>query len=160
MNDHLWHHRAARRVDFSDTDLAGIVHFSKYFCYVEFAEHDFFRKLGFSVTQKYGDLQYGWPRVNVTAEFLRPLRFEDELEIRLRLNKISSRSLGFDFSIAKSSDQTIAATGSYTTVCVVHKADGGFESAQMPEELAKLFKGLALTPLREAIHLRKDSDDT
>jgi YbgC/YbaW family acyl-CoA thioester hydrolase len=154
-----WHHSATRIVDFSDTDMAGIVHFSKYFCYIEFAEHEFFRKLGFSVAQKYGDLQYGWPRVKVTAEFLSPLRFEDELEIRLRLNKISSRSIGFEFSIAKKSDQTIAAKGSYTTVCVVHNSDGGFRSAHLPEELSKLFKSLALNAHREPIHLRQDSDD-
>ena len=144
MNDHLWHHLATRRVDFSDTDMAGIVHFSKYFCYVESAEHEFFRKHGFSVTQKYGDLQYGWPRVKVKAEFRSPLRFEDELEIQLRVNKIGTRSLEFEFSIAKEPDQTIAAVGSYTTVCVIHKADGSFESAQLPDKLSKLFKGLVL----------------
>lgn len=139
--------------------MAGIVHFSKYFCYVEYAEHEFFRKLGFSVTQKYGDLQYGWPRVKVMAEFLRPLRFEDELEIRILLTKISSRSLGYEFSISKSSDQTIAATGSYTTVCVVHKADGDFRSAHLPEELSKLFKSLPLNPHHEPLYFRQDSDD-
>jgi acyl-CoA thioester hydrolase len=152
MNQHLWHHIAKRRVDFSDTDMAGIVHFSKFFCYVESAEHAFFRQLGLSVTQKFGDRQYGWPRVKVTAEFHRPLRFEDELEIRLRLNKISSRSLQYEFVIAKSSDQTIVAVGSYTTVCVVHNDDGSFESAQLPDELTKLLQGLEYYAAREQLY--------
>ena len=154
-----WHHSASRRVDFGDTDMAGIVHFSKYFCYIEFAEHEFFRKLGFSVAQKYEDLQYGWPRVKVAAEFLSPLRFEDELEIRLRLNKISSRSIGYEFSIVKKSDQTIAAIGSYTTVCVVHDSDGGFRSAHLPKELSKCIKSFELNAHREHIHPLPDSDD-
>jgi len=154
-----WHHSASRRVDFGDTDMAGIVHFSKYFCYIEFAEHEFFRKLGFSVAQKYEDLQYGWPRVKVAAEFLSPLRFEDELEIRLRLNKISSRSIGYEFSIVKKSDQTIAAIGSYTTVCVVHDSDGGFRSAHLPKELSKCIKSFELNAHREHIHPLQDSDD-
>jgi acyl-CoA thioester hydrolase len=155
MNDQLWHHLATRRVDFSDTDMAGIVHFSKYLCYVESAEHEFFRKLGLSVTQKYGDLQYGWPRVKVIAEFRSPLRFEDELEIQLRINNIGARSLEFEFSIAKEPDQTIAAVGSYTTACVIHKADGSFESAQLPDKLAKLFKGLPLNPSSVEHYLRQ-----
>lgn len=155
-----WHHCASRRVDFGDTDMAGIVHFSKYFCYIEFAEHEFFRKLGFSVAQKYGDLQYGWPRVKVAAEFLSPLRFEDELEIRLRLNKISTRSIGYEFSIVKKLDQTIAAIGSYTTVCVIHNSDGGFRSAHLPEELSKCMKSLEFDTHNEPIpRLRQDSDD-
>ena len=36
-----------RRVEFSDTDMAGIVHFANFYRYMEQAEHDFFRSLGF-----------------------------------------------------------------------------------------------------------------
>ena len=130
------HHTATRRVEFSDTDMAGIVHFSKYLCYMEFAEHDFFRTLGFSGAQKFGELSYGWPRVEVKASYHRPLRFENEIEIRLRLTKISSRSLGFEFSIVNLADQLIVATGSYTTVCVIQHENGRIKSTELPKELA------------------------
>ena len=134
------HHRATRRVDFSDTDLAGIVHFSKYLCYMEFAEHDFFKILWFSVAQKFGAHNYGWPRVEVKASFHRPLRFENEVEIQLRLAKISSRSLEFEFSIINLTDQLIAATGRYTTVCVIHNEDGSLKSTKLPHALAERLK--------------------
>ena len=39
-----------RRVEFSETDLAGIMHFSNFFRFMESAEHAFWRSLGFSVT--------------------------------------------------------------------------------------------------------------
>ena len=42
-------YRYRRRVEFSETDLAGIVHFSNYFRYMEAAEHEFFRSLGLSI---------------------------------------------------------------------------------------------------------------
>ena len=42
--------RIRRRVEFSETDMAGIVHYSNFFRYMEAAEHEFFRALGFSVT--------------------------------------------------------------------------------------------------------------
>jgi len=134
------HHIAKKRVEFSDTDMAGIVHFSKYLCYMEFAEHDFFRTLGFSGAQKFGDLTYGWPRVEVKASYHRPLRFENEIEIRLSLTKISSRSLGFEFSIVNLGDQLIVATGSYTTVCVIQREDGSMKSKELPKELATRLK--------------------
>ena len=35
-----------RRVEFSETDMAGIMHFSNYFRFMETAEHAFFRSLG------------------------------------------------------------------------------------------------------------------
>ena len=41
--------KVVRRVEFSETDMAGIVHYSNFFRYMETAEHGFFRRLGYSV---------------------------------------------------------------------------------------------------------------
>ena len=38
-------YRHLRMVEFADTDMAGIVHFSRYFRYVEEAEHAFLRSV-------------------------------------------------------------------------------------------------------------------
>src|SRR5713226_3868003 len=65
------------RVEFADTDMAGIIHFSSYFRYMEVTEHAFFRSLGLSIV---GDPAVGWPRVHVACDFKHPLRFEDEVE--------------------------------------------------------------------------------
>ncbi len=42
-------YRTTRRVEFRDTDAAGIVHFSAFFFYMESVEHEFLRQLGLSV---------------------------------------------------------------------------------------------------------------
>jgi acyl-CoA thioester hydrolase len=54
------------RVQFSDTDMAGIVHFSNFFRYMERVEHGFFRSLGFSIVDPpvEGAERVGWPRVH------------------------------------------------------------------------------------------------
>ena len=39
----------SRRVEFSDTDMAGIMHFSNFFRFMEAAETAFLRSLGLSV---------------------------------------------------------------------------------------------------------------
>ena len=53
-----------RRVEFADTDMAGIVHFSNYLRYMEMAEHDFLRSIGFSVNGTIEGRHVGWPRVH------------------------------------------------------------------------------------------------
>jgi acyl-CoA thioester hydrolase len=132
-----WCHSIKRRVEFSDTDMAGVVHFSRYFTYMQCAEHDFFRKLGFSINHKYNGHHYGWPRGTVNAKFLRPLEFDDEIEIRVQLNKVKKRTLEFNFVIIKCVDESIAATGSFTTICVIHEADGSMHAAVIPPILLK-----------------------
>ena len=41
--------KAIRRVEFADTDMAGIMHYSNFFRFMETAEHAFFRSLGLSI---------------------------------------------------------------------------------------------------------------
>src|SRR6266540_283757 len=69
--------KLVHRVEFADTDMAGIIHFASYFRYLEVTEHAFFRSLGLSIM---GDGDVGWPRVHVACDFKHPLRFEEEVE--------------------------------------------------------------------------------
>lgn len=70
-----------RRVEFADTDMAGIIHFANYYRYMEEAEHAFFRSLGLRIMQSQPDGSViGWPR-----QFRPP--------VRLRLRPISRTPL-------------------------------------------------------------------
>ncbi len=75
--------KAIRRVEFSETDMAGIVHYSNFFRYMETAEHGYFRSLGYSVVTDHFETPVGWPRVHAECDYRHPLRFEDEVEIHL-----------------------------------------------------------------------------
>ena len=86
-----WRHR--RRVEFSETDMAGIVHFSNFFRYMESAEHAFFRSFGHSVTLNEMDEMMGLPRVQASCDYRHPLRFEDEMEIQLSILELKNRSI-------------------------------------------------------------------
>jgi acyl-CoA thioester hydrolase len=65
--------RYQRRVQFAETDLAGIVHFSTMFRYMEEAEHALWRSCGLTIAERGSSL--GWPRLNAALEFRHPLRF-------------------------------------------------------------------------------------
>src|SRR5208282_6783738 len=93
--------KAIRRVEFSDTDMAGIMHFSNFFRFMETAEHAFFRSLGFSVISRKTEPPIGWPRVHAHCDFKAPLRFEDEVEIHLLVREKKSKALSYVFKFRK-----------------------------------------------------------
>jgi len=92
--------KARRRVEFSDTDMAGLMHFSNYFRFMETAESAFFRSLGFSVVGN-AALPVGWPRVRAVCNYQAPLHFEDEVEIHLLVTEKRSKSLSYMFIFTK-----------------------------------------------------------
>lgn len=129
--------KIVRRVEFSDTDMAGIVHYSNYFRYMESAEHAFFRSLGFSVVTKNVDPPVGWPRVRAECDFKAPLHFEDEVEVRMLVSEKKSKSLSFVFIFRKLNPglPIEVARGVITVVCVTHK-NGKMSAATIPKEIA------------------------
>ena len=128
-----------RRVQFAETDMAGIAHFSNYFRWMEEVEHAFFRSLGMSVVMRHGDGDITWPRVSVGCDYSGPVRFEDELELRLRVAKVGEKSLTFEVTVMKG-DQRVA-LGKATSVCCT-LAGGTMRSIPIPPEIrAKLEAG-------------------
>jgi len=133
-----YEYRIVRRVEFSETDMAGIVHYSNFFRYMEAAEHAFFRSIGFSVVTRNVDPPVGWPRVHAECDYRRPIRFEDEIEIRMYVTKKKSKSLtyGFWFRKMEGDEMVDVARGSLTVVCVRHK-NGRMKAAMIPKEIAR-----------------------
>ena len=128
----------SHRVEFAETDMAGIVHFANFFRMMENAEHAFFRSLGFTVHGHEVGTTIGWPRVNAACEFLKPLRFEEVVEIQLLVAEVRSRSIRYAFRFWKNEDgQRIEiARGTVTAVCAtVSKATGKLGAMEIPEAI-------------------------
>ncbi len=117
----------SRLVEFSDTDMAGIMHFSAFFRYMEAAEHELLRGLGFSVYTEVDGVPISFPRVAASCEYASPARCEEVLEIAVTVRRVGHKSVtyGFDFS---HSGRNVA-HGEMTSVCcrVAH--------AQSPESI-------------------------
>jgi YbgC/YbaW family acyl-CoA thioester hydrolase len=129
--------KAVRRVEFSDTDTAGIMHYSNYFRFMETAEHGFFRSLGLSIFKDDAHPEVGWPRVRAECEFLAPVTFEDQVEIHLLVSEKKSRVLSYVFKFRKlDGDPPLqVARGSLTVVCVTLK-DGKMAACPIPAFIA------------------------
>ena len=89
------------RVEFAETDMAGIVHFSNFFRMMEATEHAFFRSLGFTIHGLEDDATVGWPRVSAACDYRSPLRFEEEVEIHLIVAEVLAANQGLGFRIIK-----------------------------------------------------------
>ncbi|MEW6303974.1 MAG: thioesterase family protein [Verrucomicrobiota bacterium] len=132
-----YEYKAVRRVEFSETDMAGIVHYSNFFRYMETAEHAFYRSLGFSVVTKGFESPLGWPRVHAECDYKKPLRFEDEVEIQLLVEEKKSRSIKFCFRFWKlNGGREEVARGNLVVVCVTHNTDGTMAAIPIPKEIA------------------------
>jgi acyl-CoA thioester hydrolase len=127
-----------RGVEFSETDLAGIMHFSNCFRFMEAAEHAFFRSLGFSVAQSRLGLEVCLPRVHAACDYAIPLRFEDDVRVRLLVERKGRRSLTYQFRFSRlnGSGPTEVARGRMTVVSVERQADGSLKAVPLPKAIA------------------------
>src|SRR5262245_35599300 len=107
--------QTSRVVEFSDTDMAGIMHFSACFRYMEAAEHELLRSLGFSVYSEVDGVPVSFPRVAASCEYRSPARCEDVLEISVTVRRLGEKSVSYGFEF-RDGDRDIAA-GEMTSVC-------------------------------------------
>jgi len=128
--------KMTRRIEFAETDMAGIVHFANYFRMMEETEHAFFRSLGFSIHEEFDGQTIGWPRVSATCDFSGPLRFEEEVEIHLVVAEVRTRSIRYQFVFRRLPDGAEVARGTVATVCaMVNRATGKLEAIAIPERI-------------------------
>ena len=128
-----------RTVEFYETDMAGIVHFSNFFRYMESAEHAFLRSIDH---QLHGDLEgteTGWPRVNATCDYRAPARFGDTLNIAVFVSEVRNRSIRYRFEITRG--ETLIAEGS---IAAAHVAltENGIQAVPVPDSLRARLESL------------------
>jgi len=129
-------YRLKRRVQFYETDAAGIVHFSWYLRYLEEAEHALWRKIGLSIASPNATI--GWPRVSVTFEYKHPLHFEDEFEVHLRVAELTNKTIRYSCDLVMG--ETSIATGSMTIACVQRGPGKSIKATQIPKDISNLFQ--------------------
>ncbi|HWX19717.1 MAG TPA: thioesterase family protein [Candidatus Binatia bacterium] len=131
--------KVTRRIEFSETDMEGIMHFSNFFRFMETAESAFFRSLGYSVVLSRNGLPVGLPRVHAECDYEAPLRFEDEVLVHLLVEKKGSRSLTYQFRFYRLNGPAPrqVARGRLTAVCAARRKDGSLKAVPLPKVLAE-----------------------
>jgi YbgC/YbaW family acyl-CoA thioester hydrolase len=131
----------SRRVQFSETDLAGIAHFSAYFRFMEEAEHALWRAAGLSIGA--AETTGGWPRVAAAFDYKSPLRFEEEFDVTVSIAEITRRSIRYGFTVTRG--DTLVGTGTMTAVCT-KKEDGQLRAVDLPADVIGRLRAAAGDP--------------
>jgi acyl-CoA thioester hydrolase len=132
---------AYQRVGFSETDAQGVVYYGRYMPYFDVARTEYHRHLG---RMALGDVDFAMRAV--TVEYVAGARFDDLLEIFVRVEHIGTTSITYDHAAYRVADDdgsdTLMATAKATLVCIAlderkavavpdafRERIGGFESA-------------------------------
>lgn len=93
--------RTRRQIEFCDTDMAGIVHFARFFYFMESAETEFLHSLGLSVSMPWEGKRLGLPRVSARCDYVMPITFEDFIDIEIEIEKLGNKSITYVFHFSK-----------------------------------------------------------
>jgi len=129
-------------VEFCETDMEGIMHFSNFFRFMEVAECAFLRSLGISAMLARKGVEVCLPRVHAECDYLAPLRFEDEVLIRLFVQRKGERSLTYQFRFYRLDGATSreVARGQVTAACAARLPDGTLKATALPKTMADLIQ--------------------
>ena len=109
--------RTQRRVEFADTDMGGIVHFSRFFVFMETAEHELLGLAGTAVHFHHEGELVGFPRLSASCDYRSPARLGDLLDIHVRVARKGRSSMAYEFTFT--CDGRLVATGRVASVCCV-----------------------------------------
>lgn len=149
-----------RRVEFADTDMGGIVHFSRFFVFMETAEHELLASLGTPVHFHHvitvaprpagvagagpaaepaveREVEVGWPRLAASAEYLSPARYGDDLAIELQVARKGTKAMVYHFTFR--CGERLIARGRLAAACCVLSEPGGPRAIAIPSRLADRF---------------------
>ena len=131
-----------RRVQFPETDASGIVHFTNFFKYMEEAEHALWRAAGLSIADDRNtvmrDPAISFPRVATSFEYKRPLKFEDEFDVDLRIVEKTAKTIRYAATLRKADE--LIAEGSLTIICVRKKPGERMRAAEIPPQISERFE--------------------
>jgi YbgC/YbaW family acyl-CoA thioester hydrolase len=133
--------RTTRRIEFGDTDMAGIVHFANFFRFMEAAECEFLRSRGLSVKMDWQGQAIGFPRVSASCDYVKPARFEEVLDVVVRIDRIGKKSVTYAFDFSRGGD--LIANGKVTSVCCRVLHDNQIEGIEIPAGFRARLQGTA-----------------
>ena len=126
--------KTRRRVEFRDTDAAGIVHFSAFFFWMESAEHELLRSVGLHVIDRQADgSEYSWPRVSVSCDYRSAIRFGDEIDIAVHVAELGRSSITYRFVFEH--DGRAVAEGRVVAVRCLVRPGGRLQAVAIPEDV-------------------------
>ena len=125
------------RVRYAEVDGQGIVFNAHYLTYYDTAITEFFRHSGYSYIDLFTTKGLDFHLVKATVEFLKPVGFDEQIDIGVRIGRIGTSSVTFILGVFGKTDAACRATGEIIWVCA---KPGTHKSHPLPDDFRKHFK--------------------
>ena len=122
------------RVRYAETDKMGVVYYANYFVWFEVARTDLLRTLGWSYREM-EQAGVSLPVIEAHCEYVRPARYDDELEIRTTGRLLSPVRMEFSYEVRLTTESMVAATGRTSHASV----DPNGRPCRLPERIREVF---------------------
>lgn len=97
------------RVYYEDTDLGGVVYYANYLKFLERARTEWLRALGFEQTELAAVHRIVFVVRSITLEYLKPARFNDELEITVEAREVGASRIELNQRVRRGADDLVEA---------------------------------------------------
>ena len=122
------------RVRYAETDQMGVAYYANYFVWFEVGRTDLLRTLGWSYREM-EQAGVSLPVIEAECEYLRPARYDDELEIRTEGRLLSPVRMEFTYEVRLAAASAVAATGRTAHASV----DSNGRPCRLPERVREAF---------------------
>ena len=103
----------------------GYLYYGNYALYYEIGRVELLRSLGLTYRSFEEELGVMMPVLNMSARYVRPARYDDEVEIRTQLRRMPARDIVFDFELYGTGPGAKLLNGGRVALCFVEIASGG-----------------------------------
>jgi acyl-CoA thioester hydrolase len=112
----------------------GVVYYANYFVWFEVARCELLRTSGWTYREM-EDAGVLLPVIDAHCEYLRPARYDDEVEIRTEVSILSPVRMSFGYQVRVAGREGLVATGRTLHAAV----DRNGRPCRLPERIAEVF---------------------
>lgn len=110
-------YRAQLTVRFGDIDHAGIVYYPRFIHFFHVAMEEFFSGvLDLDYWRFLEEHRLGLPTVHLEVDFRRPLRYRDDIEVEVLIDRVGQTSISWHYLVFRSGELEPAAEARIVTV--------------------------------------------
>ncbi|MDQ6932017.1 MAG: acyl-CoA thioesterase [Candidatus Eremiobacteraeota bacterium] len=128
------------RVRWSDVDIAGIIYFGAYVRFIELAETELMRDLGFPYAQVFDTFNMWLPRVHLDFDFFKPAFMDDELVMKTHVARVGTSSITLKTEVYNVRAAEMDAAATLVVVCVDRQT---MKSRPLPSSFGGAFRACA-----------------
>ena len=125
------------RVRYAEVDMQGVVFNAHYLTYFDTAITEFLRSTGYSYKDLFTRHDLDFHLVKATVEYLRPIGFDEDIDIGVAMGRIGTSSATFALGVFGKDDTTCRATGEIVWVCA---KKGTHKSHPIPDGFKAIFE--------------------